>query len=128
MRRIIHALLASAILISSLPVSVIAEETSSSQQILDFLQQDPSAAGAEGNGYTVTPASPIITETFTYQDGRFSMEVPKGWEVLSTGYFADTLCVRAWDPDCPSRCFFRCTKLEPFLRDTSAKMSRSTMP
>ncbi len=57
MRRIIHALLASAILISSLPVSAIAEETSSSQQILDFLQQDSSAAGVEGNVPLHAPAA-----------------------------------------------------------------------
>ena len=77
-------------------------------------------SGKEGE-YTVTPAQPIIKGTYTYQDGRFSMEVPEGWEVLSTGYFADTLCVRVWDPECPGRCFFRCTKLEPFLRDARAR-------
>ena len=121
MRRIIYILLILTILVSSLPAAVIAEETSSGRQILEFLQQDSSTAGAAGEGYTVTLASPIISEPCTYQDGRFSMEVPKGWKVLATGLFADTLCVRVWDPDCPARCFFRCTKLEPFLRDERAR-------
>ena len=73
------------------------------------------------SGYTIEPAQPIVSETYTYQDGRVSMEVPKGWEVLTTGFFADTLCIRAWDPDCPERCVFRCARLDPFLRSESAR-------
>ena len=120
MKRMVHAILAFSLLISSLSVTAAAEE-GPEQQILDFLQQDASTVGVEESGYTVSPTQPIIAGTYTYQDGRFSMEVPKGWEVLSTGNFADTLCVRVWDPGCPERCFFRCTKLEPFLRDERAR-------
>lgn len=121
MKRVIHLLLATALFVSSTTVTAIADEASTGQQILYFLQHDASSTGTVGNEYTVTRTQPIITDTYTYQEARFSMEVPKGWEVLATGNFADTLCVRAWDPDCPARCFFQCTKVEPFLRDERAR-------
>lgn len=121
MRQVIHALLAAVIMISSPAVTAIADETATGQQILDFLQQDSVNTGVSGNEYTVASAQPIITETYTYQDARFTVEVPNGWEVLATGNFADMLCVRVWDPDYPARCFFQCTRVEPFLRDERAK-------
>ena len=52
MKRMVHAILAFSLLISSLSVTAAAEE-GPEQQILDFLQQDASTVGVEESGYTV---------------------------------------------------------------------------
>ena len=64
---------------------------------------------------------PIVTQTQLYNDGRFTMQLPAGWKVMTTGTLAQDIIVKAWDPECPERCFFRAAKIEPVLRSQAAK-------
>ena len=79
---------------------------------------DDTSAGA---AIQAAPVQPIVSETYTYDDGRFSMEVPVGWKIVTTGTSAADLSVRAYDPDCPERTYFRAGKAQPFLRSQAAK-------
>ena len=85
----------------------------------------PSGSGANqsdrAGDYTVAPAAPIVSETTVYNDGRFSMRLPVGWKVMTTGTLAQDLIVKAWDPECPERCIFRAGKIQPLLRSQAAK-------
>ena len=83
----------------------------------------PSAGGADAGGlqgYTVTPSRPIVTGTANYSDGRFSIDLPLGWQILTTGEYAD-FSFRAWDPDAPDRCIVFFNKMQPFLKSQAAK-------
>lgn len=66
-------------------------------------------------------AQPIVSETYTYNDGRFTMQLPVGWKVMTTGSLAQDMIVKAYDPECPERCIFRAAKIEPLLRSQAAK-------
>ena len=79
---------------------------------------DPAPGAAKIN---VEKTRPIVTGTSLYNDGRFSMRLPDGWKVMTTGSLAQDLIVKAWDPECPERCIFRAAKIEPVLRSQAAK-------
>ena len=83
----------------------------------------PSDGGTSPGGKTITatPTEPIVAGTTTYSDGRFTMEIPEGWKLMTAGTLAQDLCVRVWDPQRPERCIFRAGKLQPFLRSPQAK-------
>ncbi len=74
-----------------------------------------------GASFNAEPAQPIVTETVPYSDGRFTMQIPAGWQVATSGTLAQDLIVKVWDPQHPERCVFRASKLQPFLRSRAAK-------
>ncbi|MBQ7455832.1 MAG: hypothetical protein IJS53_05250 [Clostridia bacterium] len=65
-------------------------------------------------------AQPIVSGTYLYDDGRFSMQLPNGWQVMTESEYT-TFCMKAWDPQNPNRAFFLYMKLEPFLKSQEAK-------
>ncbi len=73
-----------------------------------------------GTKLAVTKAEPIVTGTSLYDDGRFSVKLPKGWKIMTQSDFM-YFCYRAYDPDDPNRAFFMYLKLEPFLKSQNAK-------
>lgn len=80
----------------------------------------PNTSGG-GAAINATPVQRIVTETYTYNDGRFTMEIPVGWKIITTGTSAADLSVRVYDPECPERTFYRAGKAQPFLRSQAAK-------
>lgn len=81
-------------------------------------QADATAAGL--SGYTVAPRQPIIQCTAPYSDGRFTVTLPEGWQIIADGEYAG-LAFRAFDPNNPQRSIFFFGKMEPFLKSQAAK-------
>ncbi|MBR1710233.1 MAG: hypothetical protein IJ719_15630 [Clostridia bacterium] len=71
---------------------------------------------------TDTSLSPESTDSSTslYQDERFSISLPDGWQIKTSGEYA-SFAFKAWDPDHPERTVFLMMKAEPFLKSTEAK-------
>ena len=76
--------------------------------------------GASLGSYTVTAKAPIVSGTAEYSDGRFSITLPKGWQIVTAGEYM-TFSFKAWDPSNPNRTIFMCFKIEPFLKSQAAK-------
>ena len=66
------------------------------------------------------PAQPIVAKTIQYNDGRFSMQLPEGWQIMTQSEYT-SFCFKAWDPGNPNRTVFLFMKLEPFLKSWAAK-------
>ena len=66
------------------------------------------------------PVKPIVAKTVPYKDGRFYMNLPEGWQIMTQSEFM-TFCFKAWDPANPNRTIFFFMKLEPFLKSWEAK-------
>ncbi len=81
--------------------------------------RQPASAQDMGD-YRVTAREAIVSGTAKYDDGRFSVTLPEGWQVRTTGEFM-TFGFRASDPAAPERSLFLFMKLEPFLKSRAAK-------
>ena len=85
---------------------------------------ESSAASHPGPGtgktFSATKAQPIVSGTAVYEDGRFTVTLPKGWQIMTQSDFM-YFCYRAYDPNDPNRAFFMYMKLEPFLKSQAAK-------
>lgn len=68
----------------------------------------------------VKAAEPIVSGTTQYSDGRFSMQLPTGWQIMTEGEYM-TFAFTAWDMRNPNRTLFMFLKLEPFLKSQAAK-------
>ena len=66
------------------------------------------------------PVKPIVAKTVPYKDGRFYMNLPEGWKIMTQSEFM-TFCFKAWDPANPNRTIFFFMKMEPFLKSQAAK-------
>lgn len=66
------------------------------------------------------PQASLISDIRPYSDGRFSMDVPAGWQLMTESDYT-TFCFKAWDPASPDRTYFLFMKLEPFLKSWGAK-------
>ena len=62
----------------------------------------------------------ISIDTILYEEPRFTMTIPAGWQVLTTGEYS-VFSVKIWDPECPDRSIFFMMKMEPFLKSQAAK-------
>ena len=63
---------------------------------------------------------PILSGTSSYSDGRFSMTLPSGWNIMTQSDYM-SFCLRSWDPKAADRQIFFFMKLEPFLKSQTAK-------
>ena len=93
----------------------------------DAVSQNPAPSGGfKRTGKTTetqptdTPASTQTIKTVRYRDNRFSIMIPEGWEILTSGDYM-TFCFKVWDPSSPDRCFFMFMKLEPALKSEQAR-------
>ncbi len=66
------------------------------------------------------PVRPSVTGTTNYNDGRFSIQLPAGWKIRTSGEYT-AFAFKAWDPEQPNRTIFLMCKLEPFLKSQEAK-------
>ncbi len=73
-----------------------------------------------GTQIQVTEASVPSLQTSVYDGGYFSIELPVGWVIQTGGQYA-SFCLRAYDPNCPSRQIFYFGKLEPFMKSVGAR-------
>lgn len=71
-------------------------------------------------------AVPIISGTSLYDGGGFSLELPVGWQILTSGEYTD-FSFYAFDPQVPERRIFFFCKLEPFLKSFEAKTEREAL-
>lgn len=76
-------------------------------------------SGAFGADYTVTPRS-MALQTARYDGGFFSLELPVGWKLETTGQYS-TFGFRAYDPQVPERQLFFYCKHDPLLKSMDAK-------
>lgn len=72
------------------------------------------------------PAAPVISGTALYNDGRFSIELPKGWKIATVGEYAE-FSFYAYDSNKPERKIFFFCKLEPFQKSEAAKTERQQL-
>lgn len=79
----------------------------------------PAAASKQLNTSAVQP---ILKGTAKYSDGRFTMTLPKGWQILTDSDYM-TFCFKAWDPANPNRTIFMFMKMEPFLKSWKAQQT-----
>ena len=88
----------------------------------DNPQENAEAASKAGGArpLNMTPAQPPVSGTTDYSDGRFTMKLPKGWQIATTGEHM-VFAFKAWDPNSPNRTIFLMLKLEPFLKSRAAK-------
>lgn len=61
-----------------------------------------------------------VSGTVRYEDGRFYMDLPIGWKILTQSDYA-SFCLKAWDPADPDRTIFLFMKMEPFLKSLEEK-------
>ncbi|MDO5327716.1 MAG: hypothetical protein Q4G00_13470 [Clostridia bacterium] len=80
----------------------------------------PAPTAEMGGSYSVQKSLPIVSGVSEYRDGRFYMNLPNGWGILTQGEYMN-FCFKAWDPSNPNRTVFLFMKLEPFLKGQAAK-------
>jgi hypothetical protein len=71
-------------------------------------------------GYTIVPREDTIPELVMVADARFSMKIPKGWVIETTGEF-ETFGFRVYDPNQPTRTIFYYGKMNNWLKSYAAK-------
>ncbi len=76
-----------------------------------YYQPDPASAAA---------GSTAPAELVKYSDGRFSMLLPKGWNILTSDEYAN-FAFKAWDPSNPDRCIFMFMRHTPILKSYAAR-------
>lgn len=122
MKRIMGLLLALIVILTCLTVS--AEITSGPLAAGETAQisagKTDSTEKTGNRKMNVKKAKAIISKTEEYDDGRFTVNLPKGWKIMTQGEY-ETLCFRAWDPRNTNRSFFLFLKLEPFLKTKEAQ-------
>ena len=89
------------------------DATSSAPQNVTDVKADAKALNA-------VSAQPIAQQTIQYSDGRFSMKLPEGWQMMTQSEYM-SFCFKSWDPSNPNRTIFMFMKLEPFLKSWAAK-------
>ncbi|MEA5051219.1 MAG: hypothetical protein VB021_07065 [Oscillospiraceae bacterium] len=70
--------------------------------------------------YSVTKNTPLQLQTTLYDGGFFSLQLPTGWVIETTGEYA-LFGFRAYDPNNPERQIFFYMKHEPLLKSMDAK-------
>lgn len=68
----------------------------------------------------IIPREDTIKALVTVEDARFSIDIPEGWVIETTGEYA-TFGFRAYDPDNPKRSIFYYGKMSPFIKSEEAK-------
>ena len=79
-------------------------------------QSNPTALGS----YTVTKNEPIKLQTTFYDGGFFSLQLPTGWIIETTGEYT-LFGFHAYDPKNPERQIFFYCKHHPLLKSMEAK-------
>ena len=82
-------------------------------------QTAPTASGS-GKQLKTAAVKPVISGTKAYGDGRFTMNLPTGWQILTQSDYM-SFCFKSWDPSNPNRTLFMFMKLEPFIKSWEAK-------
>ncbi len=80
----------------------------------------PAARQSAPKATAAPTAAPLLSGTANYGDGRFSMILPQGWQIMTQSDYM-TFCFKSWDPRNPNRTIFFFMKLEPFLKSRAAK-------
>ncbi len=70
--------------------------------------------------HAVSKVDPVIRRTEYYEDERFSMYIPEGWVVQTTGMYS-SLVIRVYDPQVPDRSLFLFCGIYPFIKSAEAK-------
>ncbi len=99
------------------------------EDLIRYFQPDASYYGssAEDSGvYQVYQASPVLSGTAVYKEGRFSLSLPKGWKCKADGDYS-ALSFRAWDPDKPERSIWMLGGLETFWRNETSRRTASQL-
>lgn len=78
-----------------------------------------SAPGTLGN-YTVTKNTPLQLQTTLYDGGFFSLNLPAGWVIETTGEYT-LFGFHAYDPNIPERQIFFYCKHHPLLKSMDAQ-------
>lgn len=68
----------------------------------------------------IIPREDTIKALVTVEDERFSMDIPEGWIIETTGQYT-TFGLRAYDPENPYRSIFYYGKMSPFIKSEEAK-------
>ena len=79
-------------------------------------QSDPARLGA----YSVSRNTPIQLQTALYDGGFFSLTLPTGWVIETTGEYT-LFGFHAYDPNIPERQIFFYSKHHPLLKNMDAK-------
>ena len=71
--------------------------------------------------YPVTKVESPLILTDRYEDSRFSLYIPKGWAVETTGVYS-SLVIRVYDPQVPERSVFLFCGIYPYLRSLEQRL------